>query len=54
MEFHLVARPGATQRDIEALVESRGMKVKGSCKKPDEAWGLLFASRTWNKPVSRP
>lgn len=46
MEFHLAARPGATLPDLEALVESRGMKVTSTCKKPEEDWGLLFANRT--------
>jgi FkbM family methyltransferase len=46
MEFHLAARPGATLQDLEVLLESRGMKVSSTVKKPEEDWGFLFASRT--------
>ena len=45
MEFHLWARPGSTVRDIHALIEKRGMKVKATAQKPGEEWGLIFASR---------
>jgi FkbM family methyltransferase len=46
MEFHLAVRPGATLRDLEALVEGRGMKVNSTSQKPGEDWGMLFASRS--------
>lgn len=45
MEFHLWARPGSTVRDIRALIEKRGMKVKATVQKPGEEWGLIFACR---------
>jgi FkbM family methyltransferase len=52
MEYHLAVRPGATLRDIEALVESRGMKVNSASQKLGEDWGLLFASRIESNPFA--